>query len=60
MSVVAKGVETEKHLQILKKLGCDENQGYYVVQLCSQMRWPKKMRRRLVLPGQQASNTEDK
>ncbi|MYM85497.1 EAL domain-containing protein [Duganella sp. FT50W] len=42
MSVVANGVETGKHLQILKKLGCDENHGYYVAQLCNHMRWLKK------------------
>ena len=30
MSVVAEGVETEEELQILRELGCDEVQGYYI------------------------------
>jgi EAL domain-containing protein (putative c-di-GMP-specific phosphodiesterase class I) len=30
MSVVAEGVESADELQILRELGCDEVQGYYV------------------------------
>jgi diguanylate cyclase (GGDEF)-like protein len=30
MSVVAEGVEREEELQILRELGCDEVQGYYI------------------------------
>lgn len=38
MCVVAEGVETEKQLEILRKLSCDEIQGYLVAPAASRSR----------------------
>jgi len=49
MSVVAEGVETEEQLAILRKLDCNEVQGYYIARPVPAPEMLEMMRRRFLL-----------
>lgn len=50
MSVVAEGVETERQLDILRELRCNEVQGYYIARPQPPQEMAVLMRRRWLLP----------
>ncbi|WP_342243403.1 putative bifunctional diguanylate cyclase/phosphodiesterase [Pseudomonas sp. OTU5201] len=56
LEVVAEGVETERHLMILKSLGCDFGQGYYFARPLPEPSLTKLLRDRPQPDGQTATD----
>jgi EAL domain-containing protein (putative c-di-GMP-specific phosphodiesterase class I) len=59
MSVVAEGVETEEQLGILRGLGCNEVQGYYIARPVPAAGMLELMRQRFLLRRTAVSHIDD-